>query len=103
MRHRPPARAGWVETYIQRARAGGRRAFAIVAYAGMLAIATLPPGVLLAGCVAMAPGQRSPDDPLEPLNRAVFDVNTALDDSLIRPVAEAYRAIVPVFVRDRIR
>src|SRR5213079_1709919 len=40
---------------------------------------------------------------LQPLNRAVFDVNTALDDALIRPLAEAYRANVPPFVRDRIR
>jgi phospholipid-binding lipoprotein MlaA len=56
----------------------------------------------LAACAGMA-GPRSADDPMEPLNRAVFDVNTALDDSLIKPVAEAYRTIVPGFVRDRIR
>src|SRR5438874_4969658 len=59
---------------------------------------------VVSGCASLPPGeQREPDDPLEPLNRAVFDVNTALDDALIRPLAEAYRAIVPPFVRDRIR
>ena len=41
--------------------------------------------------------------PLEPLNRAVFDTNTALDDAFIKPIAEAYRAMIPHFVRDRIR
>lgn len=45
----------------------------------------------------------SPDDPLEPLNRTVLDVNTALDNAFIKPVAEAYRKILPQFVRDRIR
>ena len=59
---------------------------------------------VLSGCASLPSGeQREPDDPLEPLNRAVFDVNTALDDALIRPLAEAYRAIVSPFVRDRIR
>ena len=32
-----------------------------------------------------------PDDPLESLNRAVFDTNTALDTALIKPIAETYR------------
>jgi phospholipid-binding lipoprotein MlaA len=59
---------------------------------------------VLSGCASLPAGeQREPDDPLEPLNRAVFDVNTALDDALIRPLAEAYRAMLPPFVRDRIR
>ena len=58
----------------------------------------------LSGCASLPAGEPTePDDPLEPLNRAVFDVNIALDDALIRPVAEAYRTIVPPFVRDRIR
>lgn len=69
----------------------------------MLVVTMLALGASLAGCAGMAPGQRSGDDPLEPLNRAVFDANTVLDESLIRPVADAYRAVVPEFVRDRIR
>jgi len=59
---------------------------------------------VLSGCASLPSAeQRESDDPLEPLNRSVFDVNTALDDTLIRPLAEAYRANVPPFVRDRIR
>jgi len=59
---------------------------------------------VLSGCASLHGGERGePDDPLEPLNRAVFDANTALDDAIIRPLAEAYRAILPPFVRDRIR
>jgi phospholipid-binding lipoprotein MlaA len=57
----------------------------------------------LAGCATTSGERASPDDPLEPLNRAVLDVNTALDDAVIRPVAEFYRDVIPPFVRDRIR
>ena len=56
------------------------------------------------GCAGIAQrDDRDPDDPLEPLNRAVLATNTALDEALIRPVAESYRKIVPEFVRDRLR
>jgi phospholipid-binding lipoprotein MlaA len=43
------------------------------------------------------------NDPLEPLNRYLFEVNDALDKLLIRPVAEIYRGTMPEFVRDGIR
>jgi phospholipid-binding lipoprotein MlaA len=43
------------------------------------------------------------NDPLEPLNRYLFEVNDALDKLFIRPVAEIYRGVVPEFVRDGIR
>ena len=33
------------------------------------------------------------NDPLEPTNRAIFDVNVALDDHIVKPVAEAYRVV----------
>lgn len=33
----------------------------------------------------------------------MLDVNTALDDAIIKPVAKAYLAAVPAFVRDRFR
>ena len=80
-----------------------RGALALALRTTALVVTTLALGASVAGCAGMGAGQRSSDDPLEPLNRAVFDVNAALDDSLIRPVAEAYRATVPEFVRDRIR
>ena len=60
--------------------------------------------VALAGCASVSTRESSEsDDPLEPLNRTVLDVNLALDDALIKPVAEGYRALVPAFARDRIR
>jgi len=71
--------------------------------AGPRGLAALAACVVLSGCATL-PADRAPsDDPLEPLNRAVFEVNSGLDKALIKPVAEAYRQIVPEFVRDRIR
>lgn len=60
-------------------------------------------GLALAGCATVPAERAASDDPLEPLNRVVLDVNTALDEAVIRPVAEAYRHVVPRYVRDRIR
>ena len=37
------------------------------------------------------------------MNRVVFDANDAIDAAILRPLAEGYRAVVPQFVRDRIR
>lgn len=42
------------------------------------------------------------NDPLEPMNRTVMDVNDFMDRLLLRPLAELYRATVPPPVRDRI-
>jgi phospholipid-binding lipoprotein MlaA len=42
-------------------------------------------------------------DPLEPMNRAIFTANMAVDRAFIKPVAQGYRAILPQFVRDRFR
>ena len=67
------------------------------------AVAALALCLVLAGCAALPAAERNPDDPLEPLNRAVFRVNNALDDAVIKPVAIAYRDIVPPFYRDRLR
>jgi phospholipid-binding lipoprotein MlaA len=69
-----------------------------------MSVAVLAICALLSGCASLPSSeQREADDPLEPLNRAVFDANMALDEALIRPLAEAYRAVVPPFARDRIR
>jgi phospholipid-binding lipoprotein MlaA len=63
---------------------------------------------LLAACATrggngadLAAGE--PVDPLEPVNRQVLDFNLALDDAVIKPVAQAYRDVVPEFARLRIR
>jgi phospholipid-binding lipoprotein MlaA len=52
---------------------------------------------LAAGC-ATGPNA-NPDDPLEPLNRAVYTVNDKLDQYVAEPVAKGYKAVTPQPVR----
>ena len=59
--------------------------------------------VVLAGCASVPPADRAANDPLEPLNRAVFDFNDRVDAAVIKPAAQAYLDVVPAFVRDRVR
>ena len=54
--------------------------------------------VLLAGCAA-APSRV---DPLEPMNRALFDVHTAVDNAVVRPAIQAYVDVVPAPIRTSI-
>ena len=67
--------------------------------------------LLLGGCAA-APDPRDPDavadyktanDPLEPLNRAVYEINDGIDVVILRPLALAYRAVVPDPARHKLR
>jgi phospholipid-binding lipoprotein MlaA len=51
----------------------------------------------MSGC-ATGP-DRTPGDPLEPLNRATFRFNDALDRNVAQPVARGYNAVVPRPVR----
>ena len=50
---------------------------------------------LLGGCAST----QNPRDPLEPLNRAIYKVNDGLDKVIMKPVATAYKAVLPQFVR----
>lgn len=50
----------------------------------------------LAGCATTA---TNPNDPLEPFNRAMFQFNEGLDNVLLKPAGEAYRAAIPNLVR----
>ncbi len=50
---------------------------------------------LFAGCAST----NNPRDPLEPLNRAVYQFNDALDKVLMKPVATVYREVLPEVVR----
>ncbi|HSO45133.1 MAG TPA: VacJ family lipoprotein [Rhodoferax sp.] len=52
---------------------------------------------LLAGC-ASGPNA-NPKDPLEPFNRGVYQFNDAVDRAVLKPVATAYRDVVPSPVR----
>ncbi len=58
-----------------------------------LALAT----TLLTACAHAPPGE--PNDPLEPVNRAVLSFNLTADKYLLRPVAKGYVAIAPSPVR----
>jgi phospholipid-binding lipoprotein MlaA len=51
---------------------------------------------LLAGC-ATAPGQDrlAEKDPLEKINRGVWDVNMAVDKVVLKPASTVYRTVVP--------
>ena len=67
-------------------RRGGALLAAIAALA--LAACTTPPA---------APEARAAydeaNDPIEPTNRDIFDVNLALDENVVKPVAKAYRVV----------
>jgi phospholipid-binding lipoprotein MlaA len=53
--------------------------------------------VLVSGC---ASGPRAnPRDPLEPLNRNVSQFNEVVDSAFLKPVATAYKQVVPPLVR----
>lgn len=67
-------------------------------------------GLLPAGCATPQTASGTPaapqdetNDPLEPVNRAVFAVNQVIDTAVIRPVSVAYRDYVPTVVQDRVR
>lgn len=63
--------------------------------------------ILLAGCATPPPASdpealadfRATNDPLEPTNRVIYKVNNAIDSVTLRPVAIAYRDVLPQFVR----
>jgi phospholipid-binding lipoprotein MlaA len=68
-------------------------------------------GLALAGC-ATRPGADDPEalaefeatnDPIEPWNRAMFQVNEGIDTLVLRPAAEAYRILLPQPVRLGVR
>ncbi len=80
--------------------ASDRRRFAAVVGVAVAAL-------LLAGCATTAPAgpggpavaATSPADPWQGWNRRVFAFNDALDEALLKPVAEGYRKLVPSLVR----
>jgi len=58
---------------------------------------------ILGACAAGGPSPTDPTDPFEATNRSVLEFNTALDDSVLRPVAEAYRDTIPAPMRTGLR
>ena len=67
--------------------------------------------LLLAGCATRPPADdpealqefRDNNDPFEPANRALFEVNEVIDKAVLQPIAEAYRDLLPKPVRSGIR
>lgn len=51
---------------------------------------------ILAGCLYKSP---NPDDPYETINRKIYKFNNILDDSLLKPTAKIYKAVLPTQVR----
>ncbi len=58
-------------------------------------------GALVAAMLLAVPAVAQDDvhDPLEPLNRGIFKVNTVLDGLLLEPAARMYRTATPQFFR----
>lgn len=67
--------------------------------------------VLTVGCATPPPADEEEaiaayeeaNDPLEPFNRAMLEINRGLDRAVVRPVAEAYRTVLSAGLRDGIR
>lgn len=55
--------------------------------------ATLAAAAILSGC-ATGPN-RTPGDPLEPMNRTIFRFNDAVDHAIAIPVAKGYQKVTP--------
>ncbi len=72
-----------------KAAAGARQMRALARMAAVAAVA------LVAGCASTP----SNVDPLEPMNRALYQVHDVLDTNIVKPVAEGYVSVVPQFVR----
>lgn len=61
---------------------------------------------LLAGCAGtgeLADDPYAVNDPLEDVNRAIFEFNLAVDDYLLVPAAKAYRTVVPELGREAVQ
>ena len=52
--------------------------------------------------LAQASGEKAVNDPLEPMNRVIFEFNEGLQDVLLRPIAKFYNANVNLTVRQGI-
>jgi phospholipid-binding lipoprotein MlaA len=53
-----------------------------------------------AGCTTSDPAALAQNDPFEPTNRAVFNLDVKLDDAVAKPVAKFYKSAVPEPARE---
>jgi len=80
-------------------------AFVLGLLAGCAGKPPLPPEI--AAQPQLAEAARAPSvidvyDPLEPLNRAIYNFNAGFDRYIFLPIVRAYEFVTPVFVQDRI-
>lgn len=64
-------------------------------------IALLCAALLLGGCAATS-GIKNPQDPLESMNRSIYQFNDAVDRNVTKPVAQGYQAVVPAPARSMV-
>ncbi len=55
--------------------------------------------LVLGGCAS----NYNPKDPLEPLNRGIYKFNDTVDKAIAKPVAKAYKAVIPDPAKDMVR
>ena len=56
---------------------------------------------MLSGCATVPPDSgNDPRDPLETVNRQIFEFNDVVDRAFLKPVAQVYRDVLPEGVRD---
>jgi phospholipid-binding lipoprotein MlaA len=58
--------------------------------------------LLLQACASAPAGAPYDNDPLEPMNRAIFGFNNTLDGLILEPAARMYRFVFPQLARDGI-
>lgn len=58
---------------------------------------------VLQGCATTGGAAADPRDPWEGMNRKVYAFNEAVDDAVVRPVAQAWAELMPAFVRTGVR
>lgn len=71
-------------------------------YRGLTVRAALLAAALMLSACATGPNA-NPRDPLEPFNRGVYSFNDAVDRAVVKPVATAYRDVLPSPVRTGVR
>ncbi|MEQ8194625.1 MAG: VacJ family lipoprotein [Rhodospirillales bacterium] len=105
MKHHMVWRFAYRRDTTPRSRAAGRF-FGLSRFAILLLA-----GLTMAGCAAM-PDAKDPEavadfeqtnDPIEPFNRGIFEVNQALDKGIIKPIALVYRDYTPAAVQTVVR
>ena len=56
----------------------------------------------LSGCASIPAGTTVPGDPWERMNRHVFEFNERVDQAAIKPAAQVYQKLVPIWVRNKV-